>query len=329
MHGLCVRIREKALRCLLFGSFPPIQTMNSFYRRNFKSESTMDSTPPPNPQFPMGSIPRFSSPSSLRHRGSISSSFSFGPQHMMDSYMDVNTSTISNSYSLGLDPNRSVLPASPLRSSPRRHKKAKSSLNKPHPLANDTTDVFQDLEEDGESEYEWSMVDRMRLWRHDALMQHLYETAAFWGDKILSWTSTYERFIFILVRHSKREMLILSVIWSFHRWPKWCLLACSDTFHDTPILESRAFAPSAIPYLLTQATHTQRSEQRERKRDWYSSASQPAKVTYGYCRNIWNHDEPAGESIEIGGYECCLSVSRCTMSGMVEIELPMIHEPDS
>ncbi|KIY65733.1 TPR-like protein [Cylindrobasidium torrendii FP15055 ss-10] len=28
----------------------------------------------------------------------------------------------------------------------------------------------------------------MRLWRHDAMMQHLYVTAAFWGDKILSWT---------------------------------------------------------------------------------------------------------------------------------------------
>lgn len=32
------------------------------------------------------------------------------------------------------------------------------------------------------------MVDSMRLWRHDAIMQHLYETAGFWGDKILSWT---------------------------------------------------------------------------------------------------------------------------------------------
>lgn len=105
--------------------------------------------------------------------------------------MDANTSTISNPHSLGLDPNRSVLPASPLRSSPRRHRKAKSSVNKPHPLAHDTTDVFQDSEEgiDDESEYEWGMVDRMRLWRHDALMQHLYETAAFWGDKILSWTN--------------------------------------------------------------------------------------------------------------------------------------------
>lgn len=51
-------------------------------------------------------------------------------------------------------------------------------------------DVFQDTEAEGElEEGEWGMVDRMRLWRHDALMQHLYETAAFWGDKILSWTN--------------------------------------------------------------------------------------------------------------------------------------------
>ncbi|KAG6329921.1 hypothetical protein ID866_9170 [Astraeus odoratus] len=51
-------------------------------------------------------------------------------------------------------------------------------------------DVFQDTEMGGGSEEgEWGMVDRMRLWRHDALMQHLYETAAFWGDKILSWTN--------------------------------------------------------------------------------------------------------------------------------------------
>ncbi|KAF9223525.1 TPR-like protein [Gyrodon lividus] len=51
-------------------------------------------------------------------------------------------------------------------------------------------DVFQDSDADQEPDVgEWGMVDRMRLWRHDALMQHLYETAAFWGDKILSWTN--------------------------------------------------------------------------------------------------------------------------------------------
>lgn len=43
-------------------------------------------------------------------------------------------------------------------------------------------------EEEKEEERSWGMVDSMRLWRHDAIMQHLYETAAFWGDKILSWT---------------------------------------------------------------------------------------------------------------------------------------------
>lgn len=32
------------------------------------------------------------------------------------------------------------------------------------------------------------VVHKMRTWRQDAMFQHLYETAAFWGDKVLSWT---------------------------------------------------------------------------------------------------------------------------------------------
>ena len=32
------------------------------------------------------------------------------------------------------------------------------------------------------------IVDRIRLWQHDAMMQHLYQTAIFWGDKVFSWT---------------------------------------------------------------------------------------------------------------------------------------------
>jgi anaphase-promoting complex subunit 6 len=57
------------------------------------------------------------------------------------------------------------------------------------------TEVDMDDEDDEEEEEEksWSMVDSMRLWRHDAIMQHLYETAAFWGDKILSWTCECNR----------------------------------------------------------------------------------------------------------------------------------------
>jgi len=34
----------------------------------------------------------------------------------------------------------------------------------------------------------WEMIARMRTWRHDAIHQHLYETASFWGDKIFTWT---------------------------------------------------------------------------------------------------------------------------------------------
>jgi hypothetical protein len=55
------------------------------------------------------------------------------------------------------------------------------------------TEEFEDDEdedEEGGEEEDWGIVDRMRLWRHDAMTQHLYETAIFWGDKILTWTST-------------------------------------------------------------------------------------------------------------------------------------------
>ena len=74
---------------------------------------------------------------------------------------------------------------------PRRTPKKMAGSSR-HPLATDTTDVFQDdADDEGDEEdaHEWGVVDRMRLWRHDALMQHLYDSAAFWGDKIVSWTS--------------------------------------------------------------------------------------------------------------------------------------------
>ncbi|KAF8659041.1 hypothetical protein AX16_001914 [Volvariella volvacea WC 439] len=148
----------------------------------------MPSTPPPPNHYAIPPMSRLSSPSSSRYRGSIGSSFSFGPQQLVDSFMD----GVSSFPNLALDPNRSVLPASPLRSSPRYTRRTKDSSSRyPHPLATDTTDVFQDSDDeiDEDDDTEWGMVDRMRLWRHDALMQHLYETAAFWGDKILSWTN--------------------------------------------------------------------------------------------------------------------------------------------
>ncbi|KAF4571362.1 anaphase promoting complex subunit cdc16 [Pleurotus pulmonarius] len=175
---------EPPLLVSVFEMFRRVESLGAY---NFP----MATPPPPNPHG-IPPFPNVPSPSGSRNRGSIGSSFSFGPQYLVDSLLDANSSTASHPHSFALDPNRSVLPASPLRSSPRRHRKGKSSSSRyPHPLANDTTDVFQESEDevDDESEYEWGVVDRMRLWRHDALMQHLYETAAFWGDKILTWTN--------------------------------------------------------------------------------------------------------------------------------------------
>lgn len=169
----------------------------------------MASTPPPNVTYHIPPIPRLPSPSSSRHpRASINSSFSFGPQSLVNSFLDANASTASHPHPLALDPNRSVLPSSPLRSSPRAHRRAKGSIGR-HPLATDNTDVFQDSGDEDDDDAEWGMVDRMRLWRHDALMQHLYDTAAFWGDKIVSWTSTphsLSRFNLYLIERQTTRM---------------------------------------------------------------------------------------------------------------------------
>ena len=154
----------------------------------------MASTPPPPSNFFIPSIPRVNT----RQRGSLNTSFSFGPQSLVHSYIEANSSSFS-----ALDPNRSILQVSPIRPSPIRPlRRARESIGR-HPLANDTTDIFQDTvdlsegaTDEQEEEVEWGMVDRMRLWRHDALMQHLFDSAAFWGDKILSWTSESLHFSF-------------------------------------------------------------------------------------------------------------------------------------
>lgn len=39
----------------------------------------------------------------------------------------------------------------------------------------------------------WGLISRMRAWRQDAIVQHLYQTAVFWGDKVFAWTSEYHQ----------------------------------------------------------------------------------------------------------------------------------------
>jgi anaphase-promoting complex subunit 6 len=45
---------------------------------------------------------------------------------------------------------------------------------------------------DEEQDDEWNMVDRMRNWRNDAMTQHLYGTAGFWGGKVFGLTGPSE-----------------------------------------------------------------------------------------------------------------------------------------
>ncbi|KAK7056632.1 anaphase-promoting complex subunit Cut9 [Paramarasmius palmivorus] len=121
----------------------------------------MTSTPPPTGHFAIPAIPNLPTPSGSRHRGSIGSSFSFGPQSLVDSFNDANSSTYSHNYSVAMDPNRSMGYINPPQSSPRRPRKRKESIGRPvHPLANDTTGIFQDSEDDAddEEEGEWTSV---------------------------------------------------------------------------------------------------------------------------------------------------------------------------
>lgn len=159
-------------------------------------------TTPPRQGYQIPPLPSLPSPSGSRPRTSLSSSFSFDPSQLVHSYLDTNTSKLSQQSFYALDPNRSILATSPLHSSPRRKRRVhvKDTPVGEHPLAQDSTaDVFLDTEGeyDGEGSEDWTIVDRMRLWRHDAIMQHLYETAAFWGDKVLSWTSGLCVFIYM------------------------------------------------------------------------------------------------------------------------------------
>ncbi|GAA5997071.1 hypothetical protein JCM5350_007746 [Sporobolomyces pararoseus] len=43
-------------------------------------------------------------------------------------------------------------------------------------------------QEDEQDQAPWTMVDRMRNWRNDAMTQHLYDSAKFWGGKVFGLT---------------------------------------------------------------------------------------------------------------------------------------------
>ena len=109
----------------------------------------------------------------------------------MNSLHDTNSSTGSHTYSFALDPNRSILPASPRRSSPRVYRQPKDRSSAKHPLANDTTDVFHDSEFDDEydSQYEWGMT-------YDCQAKHMRRITYSRGK--LAEINGVQKFVYIL-----------------------------------------------------------------------------------------------------------------------------------
>jgi hypothetical protein len=59
-----------------------------------------------------------------------------------------------------------------------------SSANQHH-LFTTQTDEQEQLIQTSDSD----LVERIRCWRHDAMQQHLYDSAIFWGDKVVSMTN--------------------------------------------------------------------------------------------------------------------------------------------
>ena len=135
---------------------------------------------PPRPTHPSAPTHRLSSANmgsnatSRRPRHSLNESFSLGPYSLVNSSLSASPTVTRR-----LDPNASMLHVSP-----RLIANHNVRVTQKSPAQPSSTLAFFETDEP-----DWGPVDRMRLWRHDALMQHLYGTAIFWGDKILSWTS--------------------------------------------------------------------------------------------------------------------------------------------
>jgi anaphase-promoting complex subunit 6 len=136
---------------------------------------------------PLPSVPSFYQ--GHRPRTSLSNSISLGPQSLVQSLL-ANSPTAQSR-------ERPHRPPADSDGSP-RVRRVDPRIGFPgHKL-----DVNGDTDNDGAGEVGegtekkaagflqdgWGSVDRFRLWRHDAMMQHLYESAIFWGDKVLTWT---------------------------------------------------------------------------------------------------------------------------------------------
>ncbi|GAA6002404.1 anaphase promoting complex subunit CDC16 [Rhodotorula paludigena] len=106
-------------------------------------------------------------------------------------YDQSNTSSLSHEQVEGLrrQSNLSTLSLSPRRPSFAPSAAARTRRTTPLPFstgadADESSFLGQSVDEGAP----WTMVDRMRNWRNDAMTQHLYDSAKFWGGKVLGMT---------------------------------------------------------------------------------------------------------------------------------------------
>lgn len=97
---------------------------------------------------------------------------------------------------------------SPLQQTPQRFRfndqSSQTSFN------NSTNDNIADLDQSSSSPFlqPLSQAEKLRLWRHDALMQHHYETAAYIGDKVYALTNDpNDAFWLAQVHHSTENYI--------------------------------------------------------------------------------------------------------------------------
>lgn len=94
----------------------------------------------------------------------------------------------------------------------------------------------------------WTMVDRLRNWRNDAMTQHLYDSAKFWGGKVLGITGASPR-AFTSQRCGRGRRLTLSIGLLARRQRRRRVLARPDPLPHAPVCASRAHSHDAATTL--------------------------------------------------------------------------------
>ncbi|KAL8286853.1 hypothetical protein RQP46_003859 [Phenoliferia psychrophenolica] len=142
-------------------------------------------------QSPPAPSPFQRAPASFKHRAASSASFDLSSGSLSSDQLE-NLRRQSSLSALPLSPKRPGTAQSGSTATQRPPRRA-SHLNRSFGSQADAGEgeeesIYTRDEDQDEDEDEFNLVDRMRNWRHDAMTQHLYSTANFWGSKIFGLT---------------------------------------------------------------------------------------------------------------------------------------------